>query len=85
MELKAGDLTEELKPGSVDSGVRELSLKIIPGKRPEVTFTGFWTGKYIKAAMDSIAKGYRMCRRRVILPTQKVVEEKQQIAEGEKV
>jgi hypothetical protein len=39
---------------------KKLMLRILPGKKPEVTFTGFWSGKYIKAAMDSIAKAYRV-------------------------
>lgn len=76
MVLLAGDLQNELRP-SID-GEKGLTLKIAPGKRPEVVFTGFWTGKYIKAAMDSIAKAYRVARRAVILPTKPVVETKTQ-------
>ena len=87
MGLTAEDLRDELRP-SVD-GEKSLLLTIQPGKRPEVVFTGTWTGKYIKAAMDSIAKCYRVSgrviRRKVILPTSKVVEPITQLkAEGGK-
>ena len=34
-----------------------------PGQRPEVTFTGFWNGRFIRAAQDSIARAYRLRRR----------------------
>lgn len=70
MELRAEDLRDELRP-DVD-GEKTLTLKISPGKRPEVSFTGTWTGKYIKAAMDSIARGYRVARRRVLTPAHQV-------------
>lgn len=83
MGLTAEDLREELRPPV--EGEKSLLLKIAPGKRPEVVFTGTWTGKYIKAAMDSIAKCYRVTRRRVITPTLK--EEKPQtqvLPEGRK-
>ncbi len=58
MPLLAKDLSEELKPNV--EGEKWLTLKIIPGHRPEVTFTGLWTGQYIKAAIDGIAKAYRL-------------------------
>ena len=43
-------------------GERTILLKITPGQRPEVIFTGFWNGKYIKAARSSIARAYRLRR-----------------------
>jgi len=61
MVLTAGDLINELRPPI--EGEKSLLLTISPGKRPEVVFTGMWTGKYIKAAMDSIAKCYRVSGR----------------------
>lgn len=83
MGLRAEELRDELRP-TVD-GEKSLLLKIIPGKRPEVVFTGFWTGKYIKAAMDSIAKCYRVARRTAILPASKVAETSTQaLPEGRK-
>ena len=66
----AEELRDELRPGV--EGEKSLLLTIRPGKRPEVVFTGFWTGKYIKAAMDSIAKCYRVARRQAITPASKV-------------
>ena len=87
MGLTAEDLRDVLRP-DVD-GEKSLLLKMIPGKRPEIVFTGTWTGKYIRAAMDSIAKSYRIqgrtIRRTEILPTAKVAETiTQPKAEGRK-
>lgn len=41
---------------------RTIVIRMIAGQRPEVTLTGFWNGKFIRAAMDSIAKAYRLRR-----------------------
>lgn len=87
MGLTAEDLREELRP-SID-GEKSLTLTMKPGKRPEIVFTGMWSGKYIRAAMDSIAKSYRVqgraVRRTVQPPTTKVVETiTQPTAEGRK-
>ena len=83
MNLKAEELRDELRP-SVE-GEKTLTIKMVPGKRPEVTFTGAWTGKYIKGAIDSIAKAYRVTRRRVIPPTPKVeASQTQAVPEGGK-
>jgi hypothetical protein len=71
MASRAEELRDELRPEI--EGEKTLILKMLPGKRPEVVFTGAWSGKYIKAAMDSIAKGYRVSRRRVLLPTREEV------------
>ncbi len=56
------ELQEVLKDKVVNKEEEEktLTLRILPGKRPEVTFQGFWSGKFIRSAMDSIAKAYRM-------------------------
>jgi len=70
-------LSDELRP-PID-GEKSLTIIIYPGRRPEVVFTGTWTGRYISAAMDSIAKAYRITRRRVIPPTQKLVEIQTQV------
>ena len=83
MALTAGELRDELRP-SVE-GEKTLLIEISPGKRPEVTFTGAWSGKYIKAAMDSVAKAYRITRRRVMTPTHKEeITQTQPLAEGGK-
>ena len=72
MELKAEDLRDALRPDV--EGEKTILIRMTPGKRPDVTFTGAWTGKYIKGAIDSIAKAYRIARRRLILPSPKVAE-----------
>lgn len=72
MENKASDLRDELRP-NVD-GEKTILLKMCIGKRPDVTFTGFWTGKYIAAATNSIAKAYRVARRNIMRPPMKMVE-----------
>jgi hypothetical protein len=66
MVLLAGDLRDELAPKG--DGEKTILLKMIPGQRPEVTFTGLWTGKYIAAATNSIAKAYRVGRRNITRP-----------------
>jgi hypothetical protein len=71
VELKAGDLREELAPKEdrID-GKKTIFLEMEPGKRPLVAFTGFWSGKYISAAMNSVAKAYRTQRaRRITRPS----------------
>lgn len=88
MTLLAGDLKEELAPRL--DGEKTILVKMIPGKRPEVTFTGLWTGKYIAAASNSIAKAYRVSRRNVVRPraeivgkpTPQIVEEKKEVVNG---
>ena len=85
MTFKAEELRDELRPPV--EGEKSLLLRINPGHRPEVVFTGMWTGKYIKAAMDSIAKSYRVFGRGIrpqgATPTPKVeTTQTQQTAEG---
>ena len=41
---------------------RTIVLTMTAGQRPVVNFTGFWSGKFIRAAMDSIARAYRLRR-----------------------
>lgn len=38
---------------------KSVVIRIIPGQRPQVEFGGFWTGKYIQAAQNALAKAYR--------------------------
>ena len=40
-------------------GERTIQIRVVPGKQPEVVFTGFWTGKYVKAAQNSLSRAYR--------------------------
>ncbi len=70
MELTAKDVSKELAPKIEEE--KTLTLKLIPGKKPEVMFTGFWTGKFINAAMNSIAKAYRTRRSHAIPPAVKM-------------
>lgn len=68
--LKAGDVVNELQ-GSYEQRMEEektMFITLTPGKRPVVTFTGFWNGKLISAAVNSIAKAYRLRRHRVSHP-----------------
>jgi hypothetical protein len=57
------DLSEVLKERVEEE--KKIVLRMLPGKKPEIVFSGFWSGKYIKAAMDSIAKAYRLHGREV--------------------
>ena len=47
---------------------KSIVLTMTLGKRPEVAFTGFWNFRFIKAAMNSIAKAYRLRRFKPIRP-----------------
>ena len=47
---------------------KTLFLSMVPGRRPKVVFTGFWNGRYIRAAMDSVAKAYRLRRHHITKP-----------------
>lgn len=42
-----------------DKEIKTLVIKMIPGKRPEVLFSGFWNGRILRAAISSISKAYR--------------------------
>ena len=60
-EPKASDLRDILQENN-ELEEKTLFLKLIPGQRPEVVFTGTWSGKFIKAAMNSSSKAYRVRR-----------------------
>ena len=51
-----GTLKERLE------GQKTIHLVFDMGEKPNVTFTGFWTGGLITAAQNSIAKAYRRRR-----------------------
>ena len=70
MVLTAKDVSRVLAPESKEE--RTLLLKLVPGKKPEVTFTGLWSGKYVSAAIGSISRAYRVWRAKAILPAVKV-------------
>jgi hypothetical protein len=70
MVLTAKDVSSELAPKVEEE--KTLIVKLTPGKAPEITFMGFWTGKYITAAMNSIAKAYRVRRGKAIPPAVKM-------------
>jgi hypothetical protein len=52
----AGDAKERIE------GEKKLVITMLYGKRPEVTFFGFWNGKFIAGAMNAVAKAYRLQR-----------------------
>lgn len=52
-------------------GKKTIYLEMIPGTRPQVTFTGFWTGRFIEAAMNSVAKAYRVRKHSASRPLNK--------------
>ena len=63
-ELKGRDLSQGLQ-GTYEQRMQEektILLKMVPGKKPTVVFTGFWNGHFIKAAMDSVARAYRLAK-----------------------
>ena len=45
---------------------KTLFIKMIPGHRPEVTFTGFWTGRMLRPLMSTIARAYRTRKNNVV-------------------
>ena len=45
-------------------GERTIYIKMVVGQHPEVVFTGFWTGKFVRVAQNAIARAYRRMRRR---------------------
>ncbi len=69
-ESKGKELAEALQEDLKErlEGERTIMLTMTMGQRPEVTFTGFWSGKFIRAAMDSIARAYRLQRHSVSRP-----------------
>lgn len=55
---------------------KTLIVTMIVGKRPEIKFTGFWNGKMLQAAMNSIAKAYRTRRHDVVNTERRKEKEK---------
>ena len=67
---RAKELTGALS-GSVKNKMeddRTILLKMEYGKRPEVTFTGFWSGRFLQGALSSISKAYRLRRHKDVRP-----------------
>jgi hypothetical protein len=54
---------------------KELKIVMTPGQKPVVEFKGFWSGKFITAAMNSVAKAYRIQARNMVRPRAKINEE----------
>lgn len=44
---------------------KSISVHMSAGSKPEVAFLGFWNGRLVRAAMDSIAKAYRLRRHHI--------------------
>lgn len=47
---------------------KTLSLTFAPRQRPDVVFTGQWSGRLVKAAFNAISKAYRHRRYKQIRP-----------------
>lgn len=61
VELKGRDLSDGLQ-GTLKQrmeGERTIWIRVVAGEQPEVIFTGFWSGKFIRAAQNSISRAYR--------------------------
>lgn len=80
-KITAVELTQELQGTAVQRTEEEKTLvvKLTPGKRPTVLFTGFWTGKFIRSAQNAIAKNYRVRRVRLSKPSTLGVSEEIQV------
>ena len=67
--LTASKLSEALASSKERiEGEKTVMVKMVMGKRPEVTFSGFWNGKFIAGAVNSIARAYRLQRSRPSRP-----------------
>ena len=81
-EVKPRPLTSMALSKGLEGSVRErleteektILVKMTPGQRPEVTFTGFWNAKFIRAAMNSLSKQYRLRKFRPSHPEHRVEE-----------
>ena len=54
------DFASALQPKSPER--MTVLIVLDPGKIPEITFTGDWSGKFIQAAQKALAKAYRQRR-----------------------
>ena len=45
---------------------KSITIKMVPGEKPQVEFVGFWNGRILNAAMNSISRAYRLRRHHVI-------------------
>lgn len=65
-KLKGRELSDQLMGTPKDRLEEEKTIlvKFKPGDKPIVTFTGFWNGSILKAAINSISKAYRLRRYR---------------------
>ncbi len=79
--ITASELTQELQgtAGQRNEEEKTLVVKLLPGKRPTVLFTGFWTGKFIRSAQNAIAKNYRVRRARISKPATEVTSQENQV------
>ena len=60
--------------------VKTILLMFKPGEKPDVQFTGYWDGKFLRAALNSISKAYRLRRNKSTGPA---VQEQQEPAPKE--
>ena len=57
---------------------KTIVIRMIEGQRPEVDFTGFWTGKLMKAAINGLSRAYRLRRHRMIGKAHEVANTKEE-------
>lgn len=56
-----------------DKEIKSIFIKMVPGERPQIDFMGFWNGRMLQAAINSISKAYRT-RRHDVLNTKRKEE-----------
>lgn len=69
-EFTAREMSQELQGTAKERMEEEKSivLTMTTGNKPNVVFSGFWNGHFIRAAMNSISKAYRLRRFKNIRP-----------------
>lgn len=64
VQLTARMLAPQLQ-GSYEDRMNEtktILVTMLPGTRPTVVFTGWWNGRLVRAAQDSMSRAYRLRR-----------------------
>lgn len=61
-----GNAMDKKLGGDVKTSERSLTLVMKPGEKPKITFVGYWDGKFVQAAINSISKAYRLRRYEIV-------------------
>jgi hypothetical protein len=64
--------------GTIEERNAETKTALIVFKhnlKPEIIFTGFWSGRLIHSAQNALSKAYRLSKYRISRPDTKVVSE----------